>query len=60
MAAMAACTFNHEMAEFYGRLRERDKHHKVAVTAVMRKPVVTANALLRSRCMWENRTADAA
>ena len=38
MAAMAACMFNPEMKEFYGRLRERGKHHKVAVTA---------NALLR-------------
>ena len=59
MAAMAACTFNPEMAEFYGRLRERGKHHKVAVTAVMRKLVVTTNSLLRDRRMWEDRTADA-
>ena len=60
MAAMAACMFNPEMAAFYGRLRERGKVHKVAVTAVMRKLVVTANALLRDRRMWEDRTADVA
>ena len=60
MAAMAACRFNPEMAAFYGRLRERGKRHKVAVTAVMRKLIVTANALLRDRRMWEDRTADAA
>ncbi len=51
MAAMAACRFNPEMAEFYGRLRERGKQHKVAATAVMRKLVVTTNALLRDRRM---------
>ncbi|MCY3879197.1 MAG: hypothetical protein OXF74_08470 [Rhodobacteraceae bacterium] len=56
MAAMAACMFNPEMAEFHKRLRERGKCHKVAVTAVMRKLIVTANALLRDRRMWEDRT----
>ena len=60
MAAMAACMFNSEMAEFYGRLRERGKAHKVAVTAVMRKLVVIANALLRDRRMWEDRAATVA
>ena len=59
-AAMAACMFNSEMARFYRRLVERGKPHKVAVTAVMRKLTVTANALLRGRRMWEDRTADAA
>ena len=60
MAAMAACMHNAEMAEFYGRLVERGKCHKVAVTAVMRKLIVTANALLRDRRMWEDRTEAAA
>ncbi len=60
MAAMAACAFNPEMAEFHGRLKERGKPHKVAVTAVMRKLIVTANALLRDRRMWEDRTGAAA
>ena len=53
---MAACTFNPGMAAFYGRLRERGKVHRVTVTAVMRKPVVIANALPRDRRMWEDRT----
>ena len=60
MAAMAARTFNPEMKALYVRLRERGKHHRVAVTAVMRKLVVTANVLLRDRRMWEDRTANAA
>jgi len=38
----------------------KGKPHKVAVTAVMRRLVVTANVLLRDRRMWEDRTAPAA
>ncbi len=60
MAAMAACMSDPEMAALYDRLRERARHHRAAVTAVMRKPVVTANVLLRDRRMWEDRTAPAA
>ncbi len=60
MAATAACVFNPEMAEFHSRLKERGKPHKVAVSAVMRKLIVTANALLRDRRMWEDRTGAAA
>ena len=56
MAAMTACTFNPEMAAFHDRLRERGKPHKVAVTAVMRKLIVMANALLRDGRVWEDRT----
>ena len=44
---------------FCGLLKERGKIHKVAVTAVMRKLIVTANALLRDRRAWEDRMADA-
>ncbi|MXX88914.1 MAG: hypothetical protein F4Y68_06660 [Boseongicola sp. SB0665_bin_10] len=60
MAAMAARTSNPDMKETYERLVERGEPHKVAVTAVMRKLVVTANALLRDRRTCEDRTADAA
>ncbi len=60
MAAMAACMSDPEMKALYGRLRERGKHHKVAVTAVMGGPVVTANVLLRDRRMWEDRSVPAA
>lgn len=56
MAAMTACTFNPEMAAFHDRLRERGKPHKVAVTAVMRRLIVMANALLRDGRVWEDRT----
>ena len=60
MAATTACMHNPEMAELCGRLRERCKCHKAAVTAVMRKLTVTANALLRDRRMWVDRAARSA
>jgi len=48
------------MSAFHRRPGERGKPHRVAVTAVMGGRVVTANALLRDRRMWEDRTASAA
>ncbi len=60
MAAIAATRFNPDMKDFHERLTKRGKPHKLAVTAVMRKLIVTANALLRDRRMWEDRATDAA
>ena len=60
MAAMAACRYNPDMNEMRERLVARGKCHKVVLVAVMRKLIVTANALLRDRRAWEDRTADAA
>jgi len=57
MAAMAARTFSPEMKALHRRLRERGRRHRAAVTAVMRKPAVTANVPLRDRRMWEDRSA---
>ena len=56
MAAMTACLFNPDMKEMCGRLRDKGKCHRVALAAVMRKLTVTANALLRDRRAWEDRT----
>ena len=60
MAAMAACRYNPDMNEMRERLVARGKCHKVVLVAVMRKLIVTANALLRDRRAWEDRTADVA
>ncbi len=49
---MTAVRFNKDMSAFYDRLTERGKCHKVALTAVMRKPAVLANTLLRERRGW--------
>ena len=55
MAALSAKSHNPQMIALYRRLRERGKHHKVALVAVMRKLIVTANALLRDRRTWSER-----
>ena len=57
MAAMSASRCSPDLGELYQRLRERGRPHRVALVAVMRRLVVTANALLRDRRMWEDRTA---
>ena len=47
MAAFSATRFNPRLEAFYRRLRDVGKHHKVALTAVMRKLLVHLNALLK-------------
>ena len=55
MAALTATLHNPQMIAFYRRLRDQGKHHKVALVAVMRKLIVTANALLREGRTWSER-----
>ena len=55
MAALTAKSHNPQMIMIYQRLRERGKHHNVALVAVMRKLIVTANALLRDGRIWSER-----
>ena len=55
MAAVAALRCNPDMAAKYAELRARGKPAKVALTAIMRKMVVLANALLK-----QNRTRGSA
>ena len=52
MAAVAALRCNADMARKYAELRARGKPAKVALTAVMRKLLVLANALLRQDRLW--------
>ena len=52
MAAVASLRCNADMARKYAELRARGKPAKVALTAVMRKLVVLANALLRQDRLW--------
>jgi transposase len=47
MAALVASRYHPSLRLFYERLRQRGKPGKVALTAIMRKLIVTANALLR-------------
>jgi transposase len=54
MAAVAAARgANPAVAGFYRRLRQAGKPAKVALTAWMRKLVVTLNAMLRTNTAWQ-------
>ena len=52
MAAVSAIRHNPDLARKYAELRERGKPPKVALTAIMRKLVVLANALLKQDRLW--------
>ncbi len=53
MAGTAARHCNPDMRAFYQRLTARGKPHQVAASAVIRKLVVLANALLRDNRAWQ-------
>lgn len=52
MAAVVAIRFNTVIKSFAIRLKARGKPFKVVVTAIMRKLIVTLNAILRSGEPW--------
>jgi transposase len=52
MAALAAARANPELRAFRQRLLAKGKTHRVALTAVLRKLVVLANALVRDNRLW--------
>lgn len=53
MAALVASRFNPVFKEFYVRLIEKGKPAKVALVAVMRKMLVTLNAMIRDNITWK-------
>jgi transposase len=57
MAAVAAARSNPDMKRVYERLKAAGKASKVALTAVMRKLVILANALVKTDRKWTPRTA---
>ncbi len=54
MPALVAARFNPDLEAIYSRLTNAGKPPKVAITAVMRKLIVTANALLRDNRQWSH------
>ena len=52
MAALSASRHNPDLARTYAALRQRGKPPKVALTAIMRKLAVLANALLKQDRLW--------
>lgn len=52
MPALVAARFNPDMKRLYNRLIDAGKPAKVAITAVMRKLIVLANALVAQNRKW--------
>ena len=56
MAALTASRKNPVFKKFYDKLRENGKKPKVAIVAVMRKMIVTINAMVKRGEMWSPET----
>ena len=57
MPALVAARFNPDLQAKYRQLVAQGKPAKLAITAVMRKLIVTANALLEADRLWTKSTA---
>lgn len=53
MATVAAIRFNPRIRAFYGHLVEAGKPKKLALTAAMRKLLITLNAMVRDDAAWQ-------
>ena len=53
MPAVVACRFNPDLKAKYDQLITAGKPPKLAITAVMRKLIVLANALIRDNRHWQ-------
>lgn len=54
MAATTAVRFNPIFKTFFDRLRQGGKPYKLALIAVMRKMIVTLNAMMKNNAPWQN------
>ena len=52
MCALVAARFNPVLKQFYERLVARGKPRKLALAAVMRKLIVTLNAMIKTNSLW--------
>ena len=52
MPALVACRFNPDMKAKYKQLTDQGKPAKVALTAIMRKLIILANALIKNNRKW--------
>lgn len=57
MPALVACRFNPDLKAKHDQLKAAGKAPKVAITAIMRKLIVLANALLRNNRKWTQNAA---
>jgi len=58
MATMSAIRFNPVISSFYNRLKGAGKPHKVAMTACMRKTIVTLNSMIKNKTYWHPLVAE--
>jgi transposase len=58
LAALSAVVHNPPMRAFKARLAARGKRAKVILTAVARKLLVVANAIIRSGQPWRSEAAE--
>jgi len=52
-AALVASIHNSPLKAFAKRLRDKGKPHKLVITAVARKLIIIANALLAKNTLWK-------
>jgi transposase len=57
MPAVVACRFNPDLKAKYDQLITAGKPAKVAITAIMRRLIILANALIRDNRLWERSRA---
>jgi transposase len=57
MAARSAARTNTVLGQYYRHLLEAGKSPKVATVALMRKMLVTLNAMIRDRKLWKHANA---
>ncbi len=60
MAALVACRCNPLMKTFYERLCAKGKPKKVGIIAVLRKMLITLNAMIKGKAQWKNWEAERA
>lgn len=54
MVALSAITYNYAMKTYYQQLKAKGKASKVALVAVMRKVIITLNAMVRDNVPWKD------
>ena len=52
MPVLVACTYNPEMKFVYQTFKDAGEPSKIAITAVMRKMIILANALVKGNRTW--------
>ena len=57
---LGACRYNPPMKAFYERLCAKGKPKKVGIIAVLRKMLITLNAMIKARTLWKNQEGERA